>query len=141
MKLSGNLPMVSRRAQKVAEAVREVVSTAILLELKDPRIQGVTVTHVEMGDDLRQAKIYVSIMGNEQTEKLTLHGLRSAAGYLHTRIASRIQTRYTPVLRFILDQGVKKSIAMTQLIDKIMAEDNSLDTESSRDSDDGIESE
>jgi len=141
LKLSGNLPMASRRAQKVAEAVREVVSTAILLELKDPRIQGVTVTHVEMGDDLRQAKIYVSIMGNEQTEKLTLHGLRSAAGYLQTRIASRIQTRYTPVLRFVLDQGVKKSIAMTQLIDQDMAEDHSLDTEPSRDSDGGIQSE
>ena len=133
--------MASRRAQKVAEAVREVVSTVILLELKDPRIQGVTVTHVEMGDDLRQAKIYVSIMGNEQTEKLTLHGLRSAAGYLQTRIASRIQTRYTPVLRFVLDQGVKKSIAMTQLIDKVMAEGNALDAEPSRDSDGGIESE
>lgn len=116
--------MVSRRAQKAAEAVREVVSTSILFELKDPRVQGVTVTHVEMSDDLRQAKVYVSVMGEERSQKLTLHGLRSAAGYLQTRIASRIQTRYTPVLQFVLDEGIKKSIAMSQLIDEVMAQDS-----------------
>lgn len=117
--------MTSRRAQKAAEAVREVVSTAILLELKDPRIQGVTVTHVEVSDDLRQAKVYVSIMGDERSQKLTLHGLRSAAGFLQTRIAHRVQTRYTPVIRFVLDQGVKKSIALSRLIDEVISDDES----------------
>lgn len=132
--------MTSRRAQRAAEAVREVVSTAILLELKDPRIRGVTVTHVEMGDDLRQAKVYVSIMGDEASQKLTLHGLRSAAGFLQTRIANRIQTRYTPVLRFVLDQGVKKSIAMSQLISEVLADSSAPAKPTPDEADQGIDS-
>jgi ribosome-binding factor A len=132
--------MTSRRAQRAAEAVREVVSTAILLELKDPRVRGVTVTHVEMGDDLRQAKVYVSIMGDEASQKLTLHGLRSAAGFLQTRIANRIQTRYTPVLRFVLDQGVKKSIAMSQLISEVLADSSAPAKPTPDEADQGIDS-
>jgi ribosome-binding factor A len=117
--------MSSRRVQKVAEAIRQVVSTAILTELWDPRIQDVTVTHVEVSGDLRQAKIYISVMGEESKQKLAQRGLQHAAGFLQSKIATRLQLRYTPVLQFVLDQGVKRSIEMTRLINEVMTDSTS----------------
>ena len=72
--------MKSRRLLKAASAIREVVSSAILLELRDPRVQQVTVTGVEVAPDMRLAKVYVSIMGDERQQSLSLHGLRNSAG-------------------------------------------------------------
>jgi len=115
--------MTSRRVLKAAEAIREVVSMAILTELRDPRIQNVTVTFVEVAPDMRQAKVHVSIMGDETKQNLCLHGLRSSAGFLQTKIAERIDTRYTPRLRFELDLGVKKSLAIAQLLQEVLPDD------------------
>jgi ribosome-binding factor A len=112
--------MSSRRVLKAAEAIREVVGMAILADLKDPRIHDVTVTHVEVSPDMRQAKVYVSVMGSEQSQRLCLHGLQSAAGYLQTKIAKRIDTRYTPRIMFELDMGVKKSIAIAKILDDVL---------------------
>ena len=112
--------MPSRRAQKVAEAIREVVSMAILAEMKDPRVQNVTVTYVEVAGDLRSAKIHVSVMGDENKQRLAVHGLNSAAGFLQARCAARIDMRYTPRLQFLLDQGVKKLIAIAKILSEVL---------------------
>ena len=114
--------MSSRRVLKVAEAVREVVSMAILTDLKDPRIQHVTVTYVEVSSDLRQAKVYVSVMGDDSSQKLSLHGLRSATGFLQQKVGQRVDTRYTPRLEFILDMGVKHSVEINKILDRLSAE-------------------
>ncbi len=119
--------MVSRRAQKAAEAVRAVVSTAILQELKDPRVQHVTVTYVEVSDDLRSAKVHVSVMGTETQQNLCLRGLQSAAGFLQSRVAERIDMRYTPRLKFLLDQGVKRSIEIATILREVLPEDEAGD--------------
>jgi ribosome-binding factor A len=116
--------MSSRRVLKAAEAIREVVGMAILADLKDPRIQNVTVTHVEVSPDMRQAKVHVSVMGDEKAQQLSLHGLQSAAGFLQQKIAKRIDTRYTPRIMFELDMGVKKSIAIARLLDEVLPEDS-----------------
>ncbi len=112
--------MSSRRAQKVAEAIREVVSMAILADLQDPRIRDVTVTYVEVSGDLRHAKIHVSVMGDEKHQHLSLRGLQSAAGFLQAKIAQQIDLRYTPRLKFVLDQGVKQSIQISQILDEVL---------------------
>src|SRR3954452_10415228 len=112
--------MSSRRVLKAAEAIREVVSMTILTDLRDPRVEGVTVTRVEVSPDMRQAKVYVSIMGNDAQQKLCLHGLRSSAGYLQSKISDRIDTRYTPKLQFMIDEGVKKSLAITQMLNDLL---------------------
>jgi ribosome-binding factor A len=112
--------MSSRRVLKAAEAIREVVSMAILTDLRDPRIEGVTVTYVEVSPDMRQAKVHVSIMGDDAKQRLCLHGLRSSAGYLQSKISERIDTRYTPRIRFELDEGVKKSLAISQLLHDLL---------------------
>ena len=107
--LSSLNAMSSRRALKVAEAIREVVSTAILIDLKDPRVQGVTVTHVEASGDLRYAKVHVSVMGDETRQQLSLRGLQHAAGYLQSKVGDRLEMRYTPRLTFLLDQRRSRS--------------------------------
>lgn len=112
--------MTSRRVLKAAEAIREVVSMAILTEIKDPRVQHVTVTSVEVTPDMRQAKVNVSIMGSDAKQRLALHGLQSAAGFLQSKVASRIDTRYTPRLEFALDLGVKKSIEIAAILDRVL---------------------
>lgn len=109
----------ARRALKAAEAIRQVVSMAILRELKDPRIRDVTVTYVEVSPDLRHAKVHVSVMGDETKQRLSLRGLRSAAGYLQAKCAERIDTRWTPKLEFVLDQGVKRSIEIARILEEV----------------------
>ena len=112
--------MASRRTLKAAEAIREVVSMAILTDLRDPRVSDVTVTLVEVSPDMRQAKVHVSIMGDEAKQKLCLHGLRSSAGYLQSKVAQRIDTRYTPQLQFEIDMGVKNSIAIAKILNEVL---------------------
>jgi ribosome-binding factor A len=116
--------MSTRRTQKAAQAIREVVSMAILADLNDPRVQDVTVTYVEVAPDMRQAKVHVSVRGSETKQRLSLQGLKSAAGYLQAKLASRIETRYTPRLEFVLDLGVKKSIEMAQILERILPAKN-----------------
>lgn len=112
--------MPSRRVLKAAEAIREVVSLAILMDVKDPRIEHVTVTGVEVTPDMREAKVKVSIMGDETKQQLCLRGLQSSAGYLQQKIAKRIDTRYTPRIKFEIDLGVKKSIEINEILRRVL---------------------
>ncbi len=93
---------------------------AILTDLKDPRIENVTVTYVEVSPDMRLAKVHVSIMGSESRQKLCMHGLQNSAGYLQSKISKRIDTRYTPKLKFVLDMGIKRSIEIEQILDEVL---------------------
>jgi len=73
---------------------------------------------------MRQAKVHVSIMGSEAQQKLCLHGLRSSAGYIQSKISDRIDTRYTPKLQFVIDEGVKKSLAINQMLRELLPDTN-----------------
>jgi ribosome-binding factor A len=108
--------MVSRRILKAAEAIREVVATSILKDLKDPRVEFVTITKVEVAEDMRTAKVYFMTRGDEAKERTVLKGLQSSAGFLQQKCAKRIDTRYTPTLQFLVDEGVKNLIAVTQIL-------------------------
>ena len=112
--------MISRRLQKAAQAIREVVGISILRDLQDPRIHNVTVTNVEVSRDMRSARVYVSVMGDEKQQQLCIYGLQHAAGYLQAKIAKRIDTRYTPRLKFVLDLGVKKSIEINEILPSVL---------------------
>src|SRR2546423_840323 len=114
--------MKTHRLARVREVIREVASETILFELKDPRVKGVTVTRTEVSGDLQHAKVYVSIMGSASEQALCLHGLRHAAGFIQSKLADRLQTRFTPTIRFELDEGVKKSIEVSRLISEALAE-------------------
>lgn len=115
--------MPTHRPERVAEAIREVVSSSILFEVADPRVKGVTVLRSEVSSDLRNAVIFVSVMGSEADQKLAMRGIRHASGFLQAKVAARLQTRFTPTLSFKLDDGVKKSIEISRLIDEAIAAD------------------
>jgi ribosome-binding factor A len=108
--------MKSHRLARVNEVIREVAASTILFELKDPRVKNVTVTRAEVSADLQHAKVYVSVMGSEKEQQLTMHGLKSAAGFVQTKLADRLTTRYVPHITFVLDEGIKKSIEVSRLI-------------------------
>jgi ribosome-binding factor A len=108
--------MKSHRLARVNEVIRETAANAVLFELKDPRVKGVTVTRAEVSADLQHAKVYVSVMGSEREQKLTMHGLNSAAGFVQTKVAERLTARHVPHITFVVDEGVKKSIAIAQIL-------------------------
>ncbi len=115
--------MSSRRVLKVAQAIREVVSIGILMDIKDPRVSDVTVTYVEVSGDLRLAKVHVSIMGDETKQNLCLRGLQSCRGFLQRKVGNRIDTKYTPQLEFVLDKGLKNSMVVTKILDEVLPKD------------------
>ena len=114
--------MTSRRLLKAAEAIREVVASSILTELRDPRVKDVTVVGVKVSPDMREAKVSVSIMGDEAQQQLSLRGLQNSAGFLQSRIANRIETRHTPRLQFVIDKGVQHSLTVNEILAKIERE-------------------
>lgn len=120
--------MSTRRLLKAAEAIRGVVSMAILTELRDPRVQNVTVVGVEVTPDMREAKVLVSVMGNEAQQRTVLKGLQNSVGFLQSKIADRIETRYIPRLTFVVDEGVKKSVSVQQILEQISKERESNPT-------------
>lgn len=121
--------MSSRRVAKVAEALRECISTTVLFGLKDPRVKNVTVLRTEVSPDLRSARVYVSVMGDEKTQALSMHGLRSARGFIQSQIADRLELRYTPVLSFVLDPGVKLSIQASSIIREALDDETTANAE------------
>ena len=114
--------MSSRRLARMAQAIRESVSSAILSELKDPRVQDVTVVGVDVAGDLRSALVRVTVRGDAKSQTLSLHGLRSARGFLQSRIGDRLKTRYTPVLEFALDDEVRQHLEAARLLQEIEQE-------------------
>jgi len=110
------------RMRRVNEALKEVLSEGIV-ELKDPRIGFVTVTGVETSADLRQARVYVSVLGNDRKREETLEGLTAAHGVLQGRISRELRLKRTPQLTFEYDPSVERGVRMTKLIDELAPDD------------------
>lgn len=105
---------------------------AILTDLKDPRVSDVTVTFVEVSGDMRLAKVHVSVMGDEKKQNLCLIGLQNSAGFLQSKIGRRIDTRYTPRIKFELDKGMQNAMLVTRILEEVLppAEETEIDAES-----------
>jgi ribosome-binding factor A len=112
---------MTERMRRVNEAVRETLAEAIG-ELKDPRIGFVTVTAVKTSSDLRQARVYVSVLGNERKRQKTLEGLESAHGVLQAKLATELRMKRTPQLAFEYDPTVEEGVRMSRLIDELAPE-------------------
>lgn len=107
------------RIEKLQELIKQEMSKMLLTDLKDPRIGFVTVTDVEMTGDLREAKIYVSVMGDEEQVKSSLEGLNSALGFIRREIGQRIRLRFTPEISFALDTSLDYSDHIQKLLLKV----------------------
>lgn len=119
--------MKQHRVARVAEVIREVAAETILFEVQDPRVKNVTVTRAEVSGDLQHAKVYVSVMGTEKEQEKCLQGLQHSAGFVQSKLASRLKTRFIPALKFVIDEGVKKSIEVTRLINEALAQSRPAD--------------
>src|SRR5215218_7793058 len=104
------------RMRRVNEAVREVVSARIAEGLRDPRIGFVTVTSVDTSTDLRQARVYVSVLGSEEERDETLAGLQSAHGLFQQAVASELRMKRTPTLQFVFDESIDRGMRITKLL-------------------------
>jgi ribosome-binding factor A len=114
---------MTERMRRVNEAVRQVLSEAVG-DLKDPRIGFVTVTGVETSSDLREARVFVSVLGTERRRERTLEGLAAAHGVLQARLGRELRMKRTPQLAFEYDPTVERGVRMSQLIDELKPDDD-----------------
>lgn len=139
--------MSSHRPLRVAEAVREVVANAIIFDVNDPRVRNVTVLGAEVSPDIRHAKVFITVTGDQREQKRVMHGLQSARGFLQSKIAARLQTRVTPELRFEIDDSVKRTAELMRLIETAIAtesagsagQENPIDPDETEEESDGSE--
>ncbi len=111
------------RAVRVGEQMRDELAQLLRDEVKDPRIGFVSIVKVEVSRDLRHAKIYVSVLGDEQQKKDTMAGLASATGFLRSELAKRLRLRYTPELHFHLDESIEHGQRIAQLLVQVRDEE------------------
>jgi ribosome-binding factor A len=104
--------------RRVDEAVREVLSGAISLKVKDPRVGFVTVTAVETASDLRRARVFVSVLGDEAVRRRSMEGLQSAHGILQRAVARELRLKHTPTLEFVYDDTSDRGFRIGELIDR-----------------------
>ena len=115
--------MTARRVQRVNELLRQEISYLLRREVKDPRITGIiSVTEVDTSPDLRNAKIYVSIMGSEEEKLLTEQGLLAATGFIRRELGGRITLRHVPELHFKLDNSIERGSRIIALINEVTAD-------------------
>lgn len=111
------------------EVLKEL-SNIIRSEIKDPRINPMTsVVAVEVAPDLKTCKAYISVLGDEKSQKDTITGLKSAEGYIRRQLARTVNLRNTPEIRFILDQSIEYGINMSKFIDEVTEHDNKMHVE------------
>jgi ribosome-binding factor A len=111
--------MSFKRAEKVSEAIKREVGVLLTQEVKDPGIHFTTVTAVETADDLRNATIFVSVMGSEEDRRQSLEGLERAKGFLRGEIGRRLQLRYAPQIHFRLDKSLDHAFKIKGILDKL----------------------
>ena len=131
----------NRRADRVAEAIREEIATFLTESAKDPRIVGfVTVTGVDITSDLRHAKVFVSVMGSEAEKEATFEGLASAASHLRSRVGRALQLRVAPEIQFRQDESVQRAARIESLLAGIRTEPSPEDSSGASPEDQGEDS-
>ncbi len=112
----------NHKYERVNGEVQRELSDIIRMDIKDPRIAPLTsVTDVEVTPDLKFCKVYISVLGDDETGAQTIQGLKSAAGYIRRELARRINLRNTPELNFVLDNSIAYGMAMSKKIEEVMA--------------------
>jgi len=117
---------MSRRTDRINEQLREEISTVLARQIKDPRLDGViSITRVESSSDLRSARVYISVLGNEEQQKEALEGLQSAASFLRREIRDRINMKHTPFMTYLLDKSIQDADHIFRLINTVQPDDSS----------------
>ena len=121
---------MTRRTERLNELIREEISELIRRQAKDPRLDCfLTVTKVNASPDLRNAKVFISIMGTEEEKKKAMSGLASASGFFHHELMKRLSLRRTPQLSFHQDDSIERATHVLDLMKEIAASEDTLETE------------
>ena len=112
----------ARRTARIAERVREIVSQIILFRLKDPRVGFVTVIDAEVSADVKEAVVRISVMGTEVAQRTSLRAINHSRGFIQHELGAQLKTRFTPVLRFELDDRAARAATLQERFDKIRRE-------------------
>ncbi len=115
--------MVSKRIAKINDTIQSILSDLFQKNVNDPRIGMITIVDVDSSPDLSQAKVYVSVMGDERKKAETLKGLKSASGYLRSELGKNMRIKNVPELIFFIDSSIEKGINISKIIDKVTSED------------------
>mgnify|MGYP000998580100 CR=1 FL=1 len=116
--------MQGKRIERINELIKEELAAAITQKVRDPRIGFVTVTHVEVTEDLKYAKVFYSVLGSDEQKQKTAEGLEHSRGFLQKDIAKTLQLRSTPHLLFAMDPSLDEGMKIDNIIRKIHEEDN-----------------
>ncbi len=112
---------------RVNNEVAREMTTIIKNEIKDPRVSAwVTVTHAEVSPDLKTAKAYISVFGDEKQKEDTIKGLKSAHGFIRSELARNLNLRNTPEITFLLDESIEYGVAMSKKIDDVIKGDKDV---------------
>ena len=111
--------MPDGRMRRVDEAMRAVLGEAIAKDLQDPRVGFITVTGVKTSPDLRYARVYVSVLGDDAARTESLAGLRSARGFLQGRVAAELRLKHTPAISFEFDESIQRGMRITRLLEDV----------------------
>lgn len=118
-----------RRPERVAESLREEVVQIVGYELDDPRVLGVTVTDVRMAENLRDAKIYVTVAGTEDETRLALEALNHAAPYVRRQLSLALELRHAPVLHFVRDKTEERATRIDSLLTEVKLQEKNASTD------------
>ena len=116
-----------KRADRVGDAIRHELADILLRKIKDPRVGFVTMTRVELTDDLMHAKVFVSVMGDEAAKKETMKGLRSACPFIRGELGRRLKMRSTPELVFLIDEAIERGDRMLDTLRKLKTDEEGGD--------------
>lgn len=119
--------MTVKRAEKVAEAIHEIISALLIKGVKDPRIGFTTITGVKLSDDLHLATVFFSVVGDETEKKSAEKGLNSAKGYLRKEVGRNLRMRYVPDLVFRYDASLDYGQHIDELLDEIISTEHNDD--------------
>lgn len=108
-----------KRADRVGDQIRAEVSDILLKKIRDPRVGFASLTRVELSDDLKHAKVFVSVLGDAESKKETIKGLRSASHFIKGELGKRLKLRYIPDLFFILDESIEKGAHILDILRKL----------------------
>lgn len=124
---------MSRRTDRINEQLREEISTVLARQVKDPRLNAlISITRVESSSDLRSARVYISVLGNDKQQKEALQGLQSAASFLRREIRDRINMKHTPFMTYLLDDSLQEADHLLRLMNDVKADEPSSDIQSGR---------
>ena len=119
---------MSRRTDRINEQLREEISTVLARQIKDPRLNTVvSITRVESSSDLRSARVYISVLGNDKQRKEALEGLQSAASFMRREIRNRINMKHTPFMTYLLDDSLQEADQLLRLLNEVKPDEPAIE--------------